>query len=63
MGLFGDWANTACGVRMAVCRSTTHRCNFRCNLWNQFSVPIPLFGQEAVQPSLALWLCKSLMDI
>lgn len=48
MGLFGDWAKTACGVKVALHTNTTHRFNFRCHLWNQFFVPIPFFGQESV---------------
>lgn len=48
MALFGDGANSACGVKVAVHRNTTPRFHFRCNLWNQFFVPIPLFGQAAV---------------
>lgn len=55
MGLFGDWAETACDVKVALHRNTTHRFNFRCHLWNQFFVPIPFFGQESV--SSIHWIC------
>lgn len=59
MGLFGDWANTACGVNMAVCRNTAHRFNFRCDLWNRFFVPMPLFEEKAVFSIQRLYGCIS----
>lgn len=60
VGLFGGWAETACDVKVALHRNTTHRFNFRCHLWNQFFVPIPFCGKRE-SPAFTGFVAKSLV--